>query len=642
MNEKRYQRLKETEEGRGIIADRRRSQYLRQKGEGWLTRAAEIVAIDGEGFTDDSGHRFVMLAASTGDIIRDAKGLGTYECLQFLTSLHGKGRRILGFALGYDINQILKDLPLKQLEKLKAEEEACYKDFAIQWTPHKCLRVTDYSFPQRKKTVTIWDVFGFYQTSFVKALKEWGVGTPEEIALIEGMKMQRSVFTDDQWEEIERYNNLECKLLVELAKLLEQTLIAAEIRLCRWDGAGAIAGALLRKYGVKQHLPSHQPPTEAVMSAYYGGRIQALAIGKFRGPIFNYDVNSAYPAVTATLPSLCSGQWEEVSKFDPDAEFALWDCTWNIGEKNPQFPLTPFPWRSTSGHIVYPSSGSGYYWHPLVKVAKAAWGAKVKINRGWVYRSPEKVTPFEWVEELYQIRKVYKREKDPRHIILKLGLNSLYGKFAQGIGFRDQPPPYQCYIWAGIITNTTQAKLLAAALNSPEDMIAFATDGIFCRKPLPLDFTDRMGEWEGAECERLFLVQPGLYAYDKEGKTHRKTRGFRPDELDYAALMKVWDDEKYFGKLTIQTRRFIGLKLALHMKRLHHWRNFVPAERVITCAPGRGFPGPVNGDWMYWLPESIPTGKYPAQYTPKKKLVESDRVQALQLSNDLEQPEIVV
>jgi hypothetical protein len=72
--------------------------------------------------------------------------------------------------------------------------------------------------------------------------------------------------------------------------------------------------------------------------------------------------------------------------------------------------------------------------------------------------------------------------------VIMLGINSVYGKFAQRVGKRGEPPAYGSLWYAAAITAGTRRKLLQAALSDPSAIIAFATDAVFSTRALPSTF----------------------------------------------------------------------------------------------------------------------------------------------------------
>src|SRR5262249_30758287 len=127
------------------------------------------------------------------------------------------------------------------------------------------------------------------------------------------------------------------------------------------------------------------------------------------------------------------------------------------------------------GSIYFPVNGAGWYWGPEVEnLIRFFPRRSFEIEYGWVHPY-NKDRPFqELIHDLYNKRQSLKAAGDQAEYVLKLGLNSMYGKFAQHLGAR----PFYCLPYAGYITSFTRAALYRAAMAAPRDIIGFATDGI--------------------------------------------------------------------------------------------------------------------------------------------------------------------
>jgi hypothetical protein len=87
-------------------------------------------------------------------------------------------------------------------------------------------------------------------------------------------------------------------------------------------------------------------------------------------------------------------------------------------------------------------------------------------------------------------RKFGRRSDGCEELVLKLAMNSIYGKLAQRIGgtldkHGDLQPPTIANPWcAGATTAWCRAKVLDAATQKPHAIVNFATDGIISIEPL--------------------------------------------------------------------------------------------------------------------------------------------------------------
>lgn len=562
-----------------------------------------FVAYDTEGISvireGKEKHYCTLLGDSRNGYVEDyEKGLSTETCLDFLLK---KPKHAIGvaFAFNYDVNMMLTDLDDETLRNLAAGLPVVYKTkskmYRISWLPTKTFTVTGMDAKGNKTgSTTIYDTFGFFQKSFLKACREMDIIYPSEDKIIESMKSKRGNFTAQAKKEQREYNALECRLLVRMMDKMRQAMEVAGCVPQRWNGAGAIAATLLSQNGIKAE--NYTPPEmrEIFLRAYFGGRIQPMQIGEFEN-VWQHDVVSAYPSSTIDLPTSV-GTWKRVTKFNPKAKHAVYRVRWKLNKND---LIVPFPFRDAERRINYYHSGEGYYWFPEVDAALRHYGTKkIEVIEGYVFKPSHDVQIFSWIQQLFDKRKEYKAAVDPvtrfAQIVIKLGLNSLYGKFAQSIGHKDNLPPFQNFFWAGYITSSTRARMFELAMTKPESVIAFATDGVFSTEQLT-DNGGTLGAWEVENVGYMFLAKAGLYAFAEDfvenpnpNRKHKaKTRGHKSDDLTFHAIREAFCNDGIFGKVTYSATRFVGLKLACQANDLRKkWQQWVRnEERQLLLMP---------------------------------------------------------
>ena len=434
---------------------------------------------------------------------------------------------------------------------------------------------------------TIYDTFGFFQSSFLKALQDWKIGV-EHHAGIAAMKDARGTFVGVS-QEVRDYCAIECRLLAELMSEFRSMCLAAGIRPRTWNGAGKLASYLLSEHRVMtaKELEARVPAGLLKMAheGYYGGRFEVTRIGRLPA-VTEHDINSAYTAAMLDLPCLACGAWRKVSaerlwQALNDDNNAIFVAGASFTHPAEQF-LCGLPFRSMKGGLLWPKHGNGVYWSPEI-VSAMKLGATVSLQQGWLFEKKCKCRPYAWVKELYDYRLAI--GKGVKGQPIKLGLASLYGKKAQRIG----TPRYANPIDAGLITAFTRAKLNDAIRRAgPRRVVMIATDAVYTTggpiKFRTRDIGEKLGQWEIKTYPSLFIVRPGLYWPPPSGATGKgaekaklKTRGLSPKffEPRVAAFESAWGDYmKDHGKLlgatpaprigvTVDT--FIGLRLAYRM-----------------------------------------------------------------------------
>lgn len=601
-----------------------------------------FIAIDGEGITnpnnlyryetgegkkkkykDVPSHHLGLLGSSTGNYIENYNGLSTEACLEFLLNLAGaySNSILVGFYFNYDANMILKDLSEDEAKELWQNGELELEGYHITWLHSK---IFGCNHKESGRSFCLYDVSGFFQKSFIRALEDNKIDVPEEIK--EG-KLDRTNFfeksrTKKGRDEIRYYNKLECDLLVTLMNQLRNQMIACGFLPDKWHGAGAIASTILKRYNIAEHNYTPFNYKQEIISAYFGGRNQMLTMGEI-GDCWIHDINSAYPAAMRTLPT-GRGVWIEESRPDKReiVEWGLHYVKWKIKEK--KSCIMPFPFRAKNNRIYWTKEGEGWYWTPEVFAAKEQYGSQIKILRTIQFYPESDELPFDFINNLYLQRQYLVSIGDDAQLPLKLGLNSLYGKVAQGIGYKTHKPRYTNYFWAGYITSQTRATMFNLAQKNPKEIVFFATDGVVSRsKLIESDEGKPLGGWDVKELTNFFALQSGVYCFDSNERKY-KSRGFNYRSVDYDKVRQMWKAQGIYGQYSYKETRFIGLGIALATD-FNLWGRWLEQDRELNFMPIGEFNKMEQDIWLSIpiLPPSIEE-EVSCSYKPKGEWWESE------------------
>lgn len=519
------------------------------------------VGVDGEGQGRKS-HRYVMLCYSdaSGDRsswVEAKEGLSTVQCLDFLLSIPPSARAF-AFAFNYDLTKILADVPDRELYFL-FRPELRVRPLHPDWGPapvsyfpdpedHECgysLNLQGTKFTVRRtrnaecknpRSRTVWDVFRFFQSSFVSALEKWKVGTDESRARMLRMKDKRKDFDKLPLSEIRPYCLSECRDMATLADKLISAHAEAGIELKKFYGAGTTGGLILKELSIDSHKRDVPPAMqEAVMVAFAGGRFEHSVFGPVEGPVEGWDIASAYPYQIYLLPCLNHARWSYTRsrrRFER-ARHAL--VHYKLGKAPRGLAWGPFPFREPEGSIVFPvESGGGWVWREEYLAGERIF-PHVGFVGAWVLESDCRCHPFKRIADYYKQRLAW--GKDGKGIVLKLGCNSVNGKLCQSVG----KPPFQCFAWSGMVMSGTRAQNLdmLGLHKRMAHLRAIATDGIYTSEsiipPRPLDTgtfdaidadtgqPKPLGSWEPKSFPKgMFFIRPGLYFPIGGGKADLK------------------------------------------------------------------------------------------------------------------------
>jgi DNA polymerase type B, organellar and viral len=537
---KRVARKRQTPEEREQERARKRKARLQQtpeqrerekEREGRRNRAKvrPFMAVDGEGGgTDALGRQNYFLMVASGQtsgeehvLHRQGKPLSTRDCLEFILSLPAD-HRLVGYGIGYDVTQILRGIKPPTLRQIlnprQGKNGPCYTywgDYAIAYQQGQYFRVARIDRSGRKPSIvkgscrTVNETLGFFQCTFVKAISNWNIGTAEERGVIAENKMRRDEFSE-LTEEIIKYCKLECLYLAMLMSEFREVCKAAGILPQQWRGAGWLASALLKKHGVPKRpltdkeaaalaerkqsknpkpseprRPERDPKFEiAANAAFYGGRFEVSAIGPVPGPLFQYDLNSAFPAAMPHLPCPLHTRWEHQPHANrlPDGGLYLAKVSFSHHDG----PWCGLSFRQKSC-LFWPFQGTGWYWSPGIEAARRHLRAEVVVRDLWVARRECNCRFFDWVGDVFEERN--RLGSKTRGYPLKIGLAALYGKMAQ----RSGRGPYHDVVAAGLITAITRARLIEALGQNPRSVVMLATDAVFSRERLSLDIGEALG-----------------------------------------------------------------------------------------------------------------------------------------------------
>jgi hypothetical protein len=595
----------------------------------------EFIAIDGEGTGNGRNHKYVLLGIGSDQFVNE-EGVRFQQALSALweANLKHPNAAYVGFYLSYDFAQILKTIPenrariLLTIEGKKARERTKSgpnrTPFPVQYarwefdilgtkrfkfrpdeTEMFMTRDDEPKFKNPHPWMYICDAGPFFQTTFINAInpENWDedpIVTPEEFATIkEGKDKRESAGLDD---DMLRYNALENEAMARLMQRLNRGFVDIGIRLDKdqWFGPGQAAQKWLTGRAATREMMLGCPadcerkhvhfkprvPWQILDDArrtYFGGWFEVFMHGILPGITYEYDINSAYPAIIAKLPCLLHGKYEyrnregltkQYKGYVPkDMERAY--QTWLVRRYHAEsiVSVTELPplrdnqirmvyasvigsdkhigamqhrFQDGDGRIARPSYTTGWFWqHELEASKRAGLIDTAEYIEWWTYTPCKCDPPLGELAELYEKRlEVGKNTSLGKSC--KLSYNSAYGKLAQTIG----NPRFSNEIYASLITAGCRTMILDAIATHPERSSAVAmvaTDAVYFTSPHPsLTVSEQLGEWSGGECtpekcqskhecgekKNLTLFKPGMYWDDKareaisDGKAPKfKSRG---------------------------------------------------------------------------------------------------------------------
>jgi hypothetical protein len=400
------------------------------------------------------------------------------------------------------------------------------------------------------KSLRFLDSLNFAKLSVAKMGKIIGIPKLESPSFIGKYPQDK-----EEWKIMEEYNFRDSEVTFKFMKFL----------IAGMEGLGAtfkntLASTAMSLFKNKYLDKDYYQPSEDILleifESYYGGRTEAFKRGYIKDYNY-YDFNSLYPSVMEAeeFPDPNSLRTTRYNKPDYIMKFhgtsnVVMECPADL-----KFPVLPV--RLASGKVIFPTGKiSGWYTHIEIREAMANGYVLMKIIKTHYFT--KNCRPFQgFVRDLYSLRKEYKAENNPMEYLVKILMNSLYGKFGQKFinkenvvhesaikpseldkydkfepigtsGFykitdSSKPSAFCIPIWASYVSAYGRVKLHRAIVQS--NPVYCDTDSLITKETLPtsLELGDLKLEMKVKEG---YIVRPKFYAVvEDDNNSYVKIKG---------------------------------------------------------------------------------------------------------------------
>ena len=304
-----------------------------------------------------------------------------------------------------------------------------WNDLNLIWRGSDLITVK-YNLPNKKGSISFIDTFNCVGFS-VKKLGEI-IGTPKGIQ--PKYIGQRKSNTSQELKDFIAYNKLDCKISCDFMYFLQKgineiggnlKLTIASSSLDTWRRAFMV-GNLTKE----QHTLKDDTIKEFIHKAYYGDRTEVFKKGVLKNMNY-YDVNSLYPSeMLKELPNPnsvfkpLSFSSDNIIKYMGVSECLVYVPI------SLNYPVLPYRHKITNKLIFPTGTIKGDWNHNELNYAITKGCKILNIYNQVCYKYT--FTPFkDYVTTLYNQRLEFKKDKNPMELVVKLLMNSLYGKFAQ-------------------------------------------------------------------------------------------------------------------------------------------------------------------------------------------------------------------
>jgi hypothetical protein len=373
-------------------------------------------------------------------------------------------------------------------------------------------------------------------------------------------------YYDRNRTEIIRYCKRDCLGAKQLGELLQESYNkSVGIYPKKYISTANITGHL---YKTLTYIPSlnkimKETPevAEYYWKAYMGGRFEVLRKGYFEGPVYDYDLKSAYPATIAKLININMGEWKKVDQVNEGAYYGVYQC--NVG--CPPGHLMPYGYR-VENRLTYPQNYEGEL-NYLTKGEIAAYkhDSTIEVVDGWEFYPDRIIRPFDSiVEYIFKRKEEIKKEfgkTSSEYDVIKKCLNTYYGlnvNVNDGVAGRFFNP-----IYGAEITRDCRCEVYKQGKAAGKSLIAIETDGVWSDKKIPeIRLDSKLGSWDVDEFPWLFLAGSGQLASEGVLRTRGTPRRRVGNLLELAA--------KHPSEKTIrfERKRPVSMKEAIILNRM--------------------------------------------------------------------------
>lgn len=240
-----------------------------------------------------------------------------------------------------------------------------------------------------------------------------------------------------QWDELITYNRRDAEISKKYMEFLYDSFekLGASHKLTI---ASTSMSLFRNKYLKDKYWVHDSDELLEIFKAYYGGRTEVFSRGNIKK--FNYyDINSLYPYVMKKI--FPNPNTKRITYKNNPFYIKNYNGVSLVDVYCPymEYPFLP---HRTKDKLLFPTGNfKGWYSHVELRYALKLGYEIKKVHKTYYYK--KNCHPFrKFVNDMYKIRMAFKRAKNPMEIVVKLLMNSLYGKFGQKFTDRDDWQPF--------------------------------------------------------------------------------------------------------------------------------------------------------------------------------------------------------
>lgn len=233
---------------------------------------------------------------------------------------------------------------------------------------------------------------------------------------------------EDERLELQNYNMFDCKISFKFMEFFQDTInmLGGTLKLTIGSTSLSTYRMNYQKHSLvkESYVVNDSSIKDFIFEGYYGGRTEVFKRGVIKD-VHYYDVNSLYPfAMKNNFPMPTSA---EIPKNPSLKNIIKYEGVSNCKVTSPKINKPFLPYRF-DGKLMFPTGTFQGTWNHNELRKAYELGYKIVPIKQLIYT--ETFRPFdEFVDKLYALRTKYKNEKNPIEFVIKILMNSLYGKF---------------------------------------------------------------------------------------------------------------------------------------------------------------------------------------------------------------------
>jgi len=505
----------------------------------------------------------------------------------------------IGFDMRALLKWILKDLPDMFFDLAVFDSGVVThrkKKYRFQYIPDKSMNIQI----NRNRIIRCFDLAQFFNMMKLKTATKKYVNDTKKDYDVKNMA-PKQVYNDKKLLE---YGRHDAYITWKLGRFLHKQLSVMGLDTMRPISKATIAHLKMRQanHGQFWVLPNHV--TRMAFNAYSGGRFETIKRGFIPNAI-EEDLNSAYPKYIADLPHIMKGKWKwSVNKRELQ-EGSMGFAEIKVCTENKK--ISPLTLKSQEGLNIYPRfKGRITVTGKELELLDVWPDTSYEVLNGWVFYDKSGERPFSYVKDLYRKRQKLKARGDPLEMLLKIIMNSTYGKFLQITPKQEFIPIEESTeeqrlngtlrirdgegvvavekryiagsffnpVYAATITANTRCKILDTVRGDMDNVVGFATDAVFLEDKVNIPNSKRMGEFSVEGEGDLIMVGNGVYSFGGEWKA----RGFRR-RMDLSEKLGGLDG--CVSRVMFELVRPLRLKSAFRQHRFEDMNQFLPVEKML-------------------------------------------------------------